>query len=849
MVVATAALQRQHAARARPRPPRRRDRHRRGHRFSPKRVWQLAGHEPLEALTQPSVVDVIAAIQQTRVADGRARRGDDRLEAHLVALLDVLYRLAHGEKRHGRAGSARFATTYDQLATALHQRFGIFPPPPDEERDPEARAEWLRKLRPLLYDWLELARRARLITNDSRGVKDNAGVWWRTEITVLGTPELPAEALDAAERRWAAFPDRERDRQRRGRQTPYAQIYRIAKAPSKAQKKRLAVARAKATYRARRAHGNGNSGGPFGPTVVPAEPHVEMEERSLEETLADTDTPTNRTSVRGRKRPGNAPRLRRRHPADQLPAPQRPGGGNLDASVQPLTEGGRADLGHLREFSDGLDALWERRYGRWLAESAMWVEDGLRMAQIVREPARRDALSRGELIEAILRSWYLERYGADDMMQRLPWCPRPPANDAKRNVAAMFDAFDLYARHAAAALPGWPSDPVLALLRMASTPLPPYQRYERQPDGSWRSRTVKPGLPDTIGYAIAGLRMLARDMAAANTLLQARRPHISRPELYQPPAPSRFGHKRPDVWDEHDTLTRRDRIRDQLVAAGGNPRQHDTVDSMELELIDRERHGLLPLDFGYPSPIAMRAHAGRWMPDWHSPTPEPVSPADAWAQITDAARQWLDLDTIELWLEPMTALEHADGTLTIGAETRHLSFVRDRLGRLLDEIREATGAARRLQLVDLADPTRGRPDTPPKTYGDPGADGQTSRAKRHLRRHEQERRRLLAECDHTLTATELVARRASDTDHNRRWDELLDIADTRREFHSRTVVTLFLRPLLPHFGHDGILTLTGPSDRLEPIRKHLGDQVTLLVRTLAGGKAVRWQAIDDPTLR
>ncbi len=263
------------------------------------------------------------------------------------------------------------------------------------------------------------------------------------------------------------------------------------------------------------------------------------------------------------------------------------------------------------------------------------------------------------------------------MMRRLPWCPRPPASDEKRNVAAMFAAFDLYARHAHAALPGWPTDPVLALLRMASTPLPPYQRYERQPDGSWRSRTDAPGLPDTIGYAIAGLRMLARDMAAADTLLQARRPHISRPELYRPPAPNRLGQERPDVWDEPDKLTRRDRIRDQLVAAGGT--RASTTPSTPWSSSSSTANATACSPSSSPTPAPPRC----------APTPPldaRLAPADPRAGLTSRRlgndhRRRAPLarpDTIELWLTPMTPLGHADGTLTIGAQTRHLSFVRTR---------------------------------------------------------------------------------------------------------------------------------------------------------------------------
>ncbi len=264
----------------------------------------------------------------------------------MCALIHVLYTKAHGEQREARSGSARFATTYEQLTVALAQRFGIWGPVPAD--DSTEREKWVKDHRPLLYDWLELARRARLITHDSRGVRDNANIWWRTEITVLGTPELPADSMRAAAARIESFADRERDRQRRGRQTPYAAIFAAAKAPTKAKKKRAAVGRAKARYHARRRGQSGNSGGPFRPTVVPTEPHVDTNQLSLEETPADTSTPTNRTSVRGRKRPGSAPRLRRKLGAGQRPSPPQSYGGKLNAAPPPLTEGRRRIRGPCR---------------------------------------------------------------------------------------------------------------------------------------------------------------------------------------------------------------------------------------------------------------------------------------------------------------------------------------------------------------------------------------------------------------------------------------------------------------------------------------------------------------------
>lgn len=462
------------------------------------------------------------------------------------------------------------------------------------------------------------------------------------------------------------------------------------------------------------------------------------------------------------------------------------------------------------------------------------------MAQTLRGAGAEVDLTDGPTLEAITRAWYLERYGEDEMMRLLPWCPR-------FDVAELVDAAALYRRNAAAKLPGWPTDPLGALLRMASTPLPPYEVRVRQEDGRWRTFTRYSERPETIAYAVRGLRMLARDMAAAAVLLEDRRPAVQQPDLYQRPTAGRVAFRQQvrEAWDE-DEATRRQRVRDQLVKAGGNPRRHHDCESMELELVDRERHDLLPAEFAYPSPTKMRAHRGAWMPAWYVPTPDALSPVSAWAQILDTAKQWIDDHTIELWLTALAPIELADGTLTVAGPTTHVQFVTSRMAKILDEIREATGVARRLRVVDLADFSGGRHHTPPRPpAADPGADGKSARARRHLKRMEIERRRLLAERDQTISDTELVARRTSATAQNETWDELLDIAATRAEFHGPTVVDLWLRPLLPHFGEDGILTLTGHASTIEPVRMRLGDQLAHLVRTIVGGRGVAWNAIDD----
>jgi hypothetical protein len=847
VVVATSALQREHGARQRVRDALRSRPRRGGHRrWSRTRVWHAAELVPLAGIQQPDRVEISAAVQRYRVSCGRRTAGDDELFAHLVALVHVLYGKAHTERAEdaegARAkGSAHFATTYEQIMAALAQKFGIWGPAP--EKDTPEREEWVTAHRPRLYDWLEILRQSGLITHGSGGVKDNARVWWRTEITVLGVPaDLTADELAAAKAYAAAFPDRERDRRRRGRVRPYEAIFKAAKRPTKAQKRAKAIATARASYRARRASQNGSSGGPCSPTLPPTGATVDFETLLQEETSSTPDTSLDRTGVRRRPHPGTpelSRRLRRGDSADHRTVRPTRGGGDLEPPAGYVGEGKGEFCGRGRRSRSGAESRRRPRGPVSAVERATWVEEGLFMAQTLRERVSEFDLADAGTLEAITRAWYLERFGEDEMMRRLPWCPRFV-------VAELVDAAELYRRNVAAKLPGMPACPIGALMRMASTPLPPYEVRVRQDDGRWRTFTRYPELGETIAYAVRGLRMLARDMAAANILLEDRRPAVTRPELYQRPAPSRLGHQRPDVWDETDPEVRRERIRDQLGKAGGNPRRHDTVESMELELIDRERHDLLPAEFAYPSPTAMRAHRGAWMPAWYVPTPDALSPVSAWAQILDGAREWIDEQTIELWLTALAPIELADGTLTVAGPATHAKFAQTRLAKVLDEIREASGVARRLRIVDLDDFTGGRHHAPPRPpAGDPAADGKAARARRHLKRIDAERRRLLAERDATLTDTELVARRNSHTPANERWDELLDIAATRPEFHSRMVVDLWLRPLLPSFGEDGVLTLYGHATTMQAVRPRLGDQVAHLVATILGGRGVRWHAIDE----
>lgn len=870
MVVVTTALRREHGARARTREARRSRLRRGGHRrWSRDRIWHAAEHVELAGLREPSRVEISAAVQRVRVAAGRTSAGDDELFAHLVALVHVLYAKAHTEG--GKDGSARFATTYEQIMSALAQKFGIWGPAPT--KDSPDREAWVAHHRPRLYDWLEILRRAELLSHDSRGVKDNARVWWRTEITVLGVPaSLTREELDAAAAYAAAFQDRERDRRRRGRLRPYAEIFRKAKPPTTAQKKTKAVATARAAYQAKRDSSFGSSGGPFSP-AFPSGTAATPESFAETQTFKSPYTPKDRTGESKLSHPGSPDEARwLRHNQSAAPAPHPHG-----KRTRTVEHNGNPVIGKRTGLKFGQSGAKNGHAGRrrpsgpvLLVDRAVWVQQGAEMAQRLREGLIVDVGAPG-MPEAITRAWYVTAYGEEEMLRLLPWSPR-------FDVAELREAASLYSRHLAARLPGMPVDPIAALMRMASTPLPPYERHIRRTDGSWKTVVHHPQRPETIGYAVRGLRMLARDMAAANVLLEDRKPQIRWAGRYQQPQPGRFAFRTAtdtSVWAEETTAQRAERIRDQLLAAGGNPRRHDSLDTMELELIDRERHDLLPHDYSHPSPTAMRAHRGAWMPDWYTPAPSPTSPVDAWNRLLSAAagkptseaqagpfvpERWISENDLTLWLSALSPIQLADGTLTVAGEASYTGYVRQRLHQRLEDLARTLGIAQRLRITDLDEFTGGRHITPPAPQH-VDADGKHARARRHLRRIEQERLRLLNErfdaqrgtwngqthpgvTPAVAYDTWIVNRRRLQSPDNKLWDEILDVAATRAEFQSELVVDLWLRPLLPHFGNDGILTLYGTAATLQPVRTRLGEQLTHLIR-LSGGHGITWHALDE----
>lgn len=489
-------------------------------------------------------------------------------------------------------------------------------------------------------------------------------------------------------------------------------------------------------------------------------------------------------------------------------------------------------------------------------EKALWAAEAVRLAQTAKTLGRDADLTDPATLEAVTVGWYVERYGLDWVAER------GPDGLARVAGAQLADVLGYYDRHLSARPAELPAFGLAALRLRAIAPAAPYERRIRQRDGRWRTITVRPELSNTIGHALESVRMMARDLAAAEKLLADVSPTPEATEqLAPPPAAPRIQHRAvPDrtAWDEDDKA-RRKRVRTQLGATeGGNPRHYDTLEEMELELLEREHRGLLPARYSYPSPTAMRAHRGAWMPAWYRPTPSELSPVDAWNQLLAAAAgrqtapdqtgpfapvRWIDDTELELWLSALTPIELADDTLTIAGPHTYAQHARQRHHAGLQQLAQTLGIARRLQITDLEGYTGGAHHKPPRPpANDPGADGTRTRARRHLRLVDHERRRLLAERDAANPATELIARRNSATPANEAWDELCDIAATRPEFRGPIVVTSWLRTLLPHWDADGTLTLTGPAHQIDNARKHLGPQLEHLIAATGRAKTIAWTA-------
>ncbi|MGA2924418.1 MAG: hypothetical protein ABSG43_00275 [Solirubrobacteraceae bacterium] len=206
----------------------------RGPRSPTRRGYRHAASLP----TEPTGVEILAAVKQAREQRGRAQEWDARIEASAIATLAYLWRRARGEKWAGKDGSARYACSLAQLVAGLAGVMGW----------QGARDQLVRQHRASVRRWLDWLQDAGLVSHTPQ--QDDQGFWWRTIIELHAMPELPAELLQAAIRRRRGWAHRERQRDRRGRRRNLTAILRRARL-NRSQRR----ARAAARRRAVAAHG------------------------------------------------------------------------------------------------------------------------------------------------------------------------------------------------------------------------------------------------------------------------------------------------------------------------------------------------------------------------------------------------------------------------------------------------------------------------------------------------------------------------------------------------------------------------------------------------------------------
>jgi hypothetical protein len=171
-----------------------------------RRRWYRPAVEPLPA--EPGRLVVSALLGRARRARGCGTPGDDRVETRAYALKRYLFRLGHAQR------SARFATSIAQLVVGVTPVIGWGPVP----RDAAGRARFVRARRKSVQRWLDDLQAAGVIAHEPE--RDQAGMWWRTQIVLLATPEPDTDELAVARRRARGWKRRERARQRRGRVAP-----------------------------------------------------------------------------------------------------------------------------------------------------------------------------------------------------------------------------------------------------------------------------------------------------------------------------------------------------------------------------------------------------------------------------------------------------------------------------------------------------------------------------------------------------------------------------------------------------------------------------------------------------
>jgi hypothetical protein len=130
------------------------------------------------------------------------------LETRAYALKRYLFRLGHAQR------SARFATSIAQLVAGVAPVIGWGAMPTDAAE----RARFVRAHRKSVQRWLDDLQAAGVVAHEPE--RDQAGMWWRTQIVLLSSPRPVAVELAAARTRARGWKRRERARRRRSRVAP-----------------------------------------------------------------------------------------------------------------------------------------------------------------------------------------------------------------------------------------------------------------------------------------------------------------------------------------------------------------------------------------------------------------------------------------------------------------------------------------------------------------------------------------------------------------------------------------------------------------------------------------------------
>lgn len=600
----------------------------RGKRPGTDRTWRPPAQRKL--VDEPGRVLTTALVHELRRGRQCRTQWHDGYEATLNVVRRTCHRLAHGAK------SARFATTLEQLTVALakagvNPKWGEIPPPRTQER-----RDWIRRRRATVQRYLLDAQLGGLIT--ATGVKDDIGHWWRTEIEVLQAPAVADELLQLVSARIKGFDRREAKRARAHERRCEAQgrvlsrrelalVVQAARALTKAQRAKLGREHGRAIAWSRRFNSE---------TKVLGHPVGALAPNGAQRAFSRTeDNPQHRTmnrrGVRERPRPGSPGWVRplrgrdRHHETnpcsvqtfqangDEHEVTERGGGpsGSANGAGLPPEQRSGSDSGRLP--------------GRTGFFDASPIE--LRRAAQIAETAPSGAQLTPELLEAIVHTFHLRRYGSHAALQTMgTWRPRVAGDKLGRWIAE-------YERWSTYRPDGWPASGIAALLTFATFEDPATATVQvtasDESTYTWTEQRQLLDRPQVLAGALERLRLLTRLMRAAATIYgkQPRRQRPVDPAAYTDPrttpasAAPKITFRKPEaagnLYPESPTV-RRERIRDQLQLAGDTPEHYASLETAELALLDHELAGHLSPTI-WPSPLAQRATNGHRLPEWALP--------------------------------------------------------------------------------------------------------------------------------------------------------------------------------------------------------------------------------------